>query len=1106
MSERSGLESRGTPPVLVIDPTDSLGGTARTLQDALGTGAVRRVTDLQTALEFLEVAQAGCLVYPFDFPPADLERVRERADCPLLAVAGGANAEAALEAGATDVLDPDAPRAEARARVETILKASSSSAAGRTWTALERAVLENGPATALAVDSTGTVESALPSVEAVLGYTPSELVGRPVEDVVQDDDRRSIRRALEAARNSWADEGRGETGDEGRGETGDALDGPRTVQLRHADGTRRTHVVTVRGGDPAPDDGLVLTVGPAPEPDWTDVEAWVGALERPAFAVDEAWRIVATSDEASVLFGDDPTARTSIQEALPADRREVILGHLREARESGSAVRFRTPLSPDGEGAPEEEGSTLEWVGAPTESGVLAIAVGASTDRDEASPDDEAGPAVETTRALEAVTAALRIGVVVFDRETERTLEANSVARELLGDDVPLAGTLDSLVDQRTRDRIRRRASDSTVRRADTFEATVRTEDGDRTVSATVVSLSRDRAALCVLGDRPPSADDTIVSTLSWTSRALRSASSPSVVSQHLADGILGLTPSSAACCYLLDGERLYPAAVAPTDADPTVHFPTLDCADVPALDPRRLSGPSLGYLESRAFDPLLATGAVATDQVFVAPVGDHGVVVATGLGLRTLDSTDVEATDWMTALAATELETMDRRRALEALEETVDRLEADRDRLGELETVVQGLESTLADASDRRATESVLCTDLAGLEWIDGAWFGDVDPAAETVTERASAGSAVSTPPVAGSDGFAEDGDSLSAAIESDSVSHVPAADRKTPGTVGRTDRRGRFDGPEDGAIDVVSLPLSFDDRRYGVLTLSVSAATVTSNLLERLETLRTHLSLAFAVGEYRRFLTAEDRLELTFTLPSADDGTDQSLSASEDRPERLSPGDPLVALATRCRCRVDLLALSEGPSGTSVVCSISDDDLEASTVRSIADGIEGLEALDVSSERDARLHVEVRLAGETLAGLVGAHGGTLRTIDGRERRPTFVVDLAPGTSVRSFVDRLERWEPDVELRSKRVVSSGDRPSGSFEDRVRDQLTERQLETLRFAYYSGYFESPREHTGGEVADLLDVSQPTFTRHLRIAERKVYELLFEAGEFEQSPD
>nr|WP_245634212.1 helix-turn-helix domain-containing protein [Halalkalicoccus paucihalophilus] len=45
----------------------------------------------------------------------------------------------------------------------------------------------------------------------------------------------------------------------------------------------------------------------------------------------------------------------------------------------------------------------------------------------------------------------------------------------------------------------------------------------------------------------------------------------------------------------------------------------------------------------------------------------------------------------------------------------------------------------------------------------------------------------------------------------------------------------------------------------------------------------------------------------------------------------------------------------------------------------------------------------------------------------------------------------------------------------------------------------SGYFESPRVQTGREVAASLDVSQPTFTHHLRAAQRKICEVLFDAS-------
>jgi len=59
--------------------------------------------------------------------------------------------------------------------------------------------------------------------------------------------------------------------------------------------------------------------------------------------------------------------------------------------------------------------------------------------------------------------------------------------------------------------------------------------------------------------------------------------------------------------------------------------------------------------------------------------------------------------------------------------------------------------------------------------------------------------------------------------------------------------------------------------------------------------------------------------------------------------------------------------------------------------------------------------------------------------------------------------------------------------------------LTERQQEVLRTAYLSGFFDWPRETTGEEVAEMLDITQPTVNRHLRVSERKLLDLLLEDG-------
>jgi predicted DNA binding protein len=45
-----------------------------------------------------------------------------------------------------------------------------------------------------------------------------------------------------------------------------------------------------------------------------------------------------------------------------------------------------------------------------------------------------------------------------------------------------------------------------------------------------------------------------------------------------------------------------------------------------------------------------------------------------------------------------------------------------------------------------------------------------------------------------------------------------------------------------------------------------------------------------------------------------------------------------------------------------------------------------------------------------------------------------------------------------------------------------------------------GYFEWPREHGGQEVAEAMDITQPTLNKHLRLAERKVFDLVVDADE------
>jgi predicted DNA binding protein len=107
--------------------------------------------------------------------------------------------------------------------------------------------------------------------------------------------------------------------------------------------------------------------------------------------------------------------------------------------------------------------------------------------------------------------------------------------------------------------------------------------------------------------------------------------------------------------------------------------------------------------------------------------------------------------------------------------------------------------------------------------------------------------------------------------------------------------------------------------------------------------------------------------------------------------------------------------------------------------------------------------------------------------------------VEVPQQADVRSFVERLETIAPSLELVARRQHRRQDRTPTELSDEVRSELTDRQFEVLQTALSAGYFEWPRENDGSEVADRLDITQPTLNKHLRLAEKQTFTLLFDDG-------
>jgi len=140
-----------------------------------------------------------------------------------------------------------------------------------------------------------------------------------------------------------------------------------------------------------------------------------------------------------------------------------------------------------------------------------------------------------------------------------------------------------------------------------------------------------------------------------------------------------------------------------------------------------------------------------------------------------------------------------------------------------------------------------------------------------------------------------------------------------------------------------------------------------------------------------------------------------------------------------------------------------------------------------------DGATTLEVHASDGTLAHPFVECGANVTTATAADGRCRVNVELPPDANVRAVLEGVCRQFPDTELLAKRETDPTDGealPDGT-------EMTDRQREALEAAFQAGYFDWPRESTGEEVAESLDISSATLHSHLRKAESRLLESFFE---------
>ncbi|WP_254765970.1 bacterio-opsin activator domain-containing protein [Salinilacihabitans rarus] len=557
------------------------------------------------------------------------------------------------------------------------------------------------------------------------------------------------------------------------------------------------------------------------------------------------------------------------------------------------------------------------------------------------------------------------------------------------------------------------------------------------------------------------------LTSLHDTTRELLYAESKPEIAGRVVDDAAAVLDLPAAAVYLFDAEEsvLEPAAYAGSlvadGGRPRPRWPG---------DGSVISTAFVGN-DARTFENLGRWGEtdLRLRSAVVVPLGDHGVFVVGSGDPDAIDDVTREVADLLAATAEAAMDRVERESALRERDRELERQNRRLTDLNRVNEIIRGIGQDVVDADTREGIEAAVCERLTEADRFAFAWIGDVDVRDGAVRPRAWAGDERGYLDVlgAGTEGT-DPGERTLESGEPTVVENVATGLRKAPWRSAALTR---------GFQSVASVPLAYDEFGYGALTVYAERAdafdeTTRSVLRELGET------IAAGIGSVERTdaLLGGRSVELAYEL----DGTSTVFGR----------------LARRADCEVELEGgLQRVSDGVLAFATVAGAPAErvvalANESASIAD------ARVVSEGEDGGL-IRLHLSRPFLATRLVEHGAVVGTLAADPGGTTMAIDVPSSVETRSVDDLVRTTCPDATLVARR---ERDGPPATRERLAADvlaALTDRQLEVVRTAYHAGFFRTPRERTGSEVADSLDISPTAFSNHLRAVQRKLFAALFD---------
>lgn len=398
--------------------------------------------------------------------------------------------------------------------------------------------------------------------------------------------------------------------------------------------------------------------------------------------------------------------------------------------------------------------------------------------------------------------------------------------------------------------------------------------------------------------------------------------------------------------------------------------------------------------------------------------------------------------------------------------------LHDDLDRVTIVNELISDVLTDLVEAASREEIADTICRRLGETDIYEFAWVGERELGGDDVVVRAGAG---------------ETGRTLEEIKESIDETTIPeerAIESGEPVVVqpiGDDDgiaepiRRAAF---ADGLQSLLAIPLVYGSSVYGVVGVYTAEQDAFSER-ERssFETVGEMAGFAVNATRHRNLLLSDTVVELELGVTDTD--------------------APLVRAATEAETSLALDGLV--PQGDELLSYLVVNDDAVTAVTDVLEEQHGVIETRVIGEYEDGGTLEVSLGPRTPLGLLAASGVTVRGATYADGQGNIDVECSPEEDIRRIVDALSR-EYDADMLAKREQEHDVTTAGEFRDELSEELTERQENALRTAFFADYFESPRGSSAQEVAEALDITGPTLLHHLRAGQWKLLAEFFDVSD------